>query len=467
MLVYVFYLLVAAVVGIALVNWRTALYLTILLDVARDPVRKLTEGNSVWITVSVGLIWVAIGGVVAVQERRSIVRLVRRHPQLHNALFLLCAALSLGAVVAITDSHSSMKMIAVGSASYLTLVLGILIGVAFPRNTTDVTRFLSCFCLVNAAFLLGTMCEYLHIDVPALGGIKMDWIRYHGDRTVKLISGFYRSPDVMGWHAAMVVMAAGLLGLRTRRSRLAYLGLLLWASVSVLLCGRRKMIAMPFVFAGSFWYFASQLRVRRASSERLYLPILLGILVAILFCAEELGMFADYSDYAATTVTQSVERTRHGVIDSVVGTVQQNGLFGRGLGSATQGSYYVATASPAATSGTGQEPGRAATWQEDGAGRLVMELGVPGAIGVAIALILVALRVRVSLQAVRPSPSLYQLQAGLVGIVLANLACFIISHQSFSGDPSSTCFATFFLGMCLNLPTLLPSRDSSGRGHNG
>ena len=34
-----------------------------------------------------------------------------------------------------------------------------------------------------------------------------------------MISGFYRSPDLMGWHAAMLVMFSLIMGMRSRTTQ--------------------------------------------------------------------------------------------------------------------------------------------------------------------------------------------------------------------------------------------------------
>ena len=57
----------------------------------------------------------------------------------------------------------------------------------------------------------------------------------------------------------------------------------------------------------------------------------------------------------------------------------------------------------------------------------------------------------------------FRLQAGLMSVVLGNLASFIISHQAYSGDPTSVCLVLFCLGIAFALPeVLLPKRTAAG-----
>jgi dienelactone hydrolase len=40
-------------------------------------------------------------------------------------------------------------------------------------------------------------------------------------------------------------------------------------------------------------------------------------------------------------------------------------------------------------------------------------------------------------------------------VLIANLACFLVSHQAYSGDPSSVTIVGFCLGVLLSLPQRL------------
>ena len=55
-----YYAVVMLVILIALGDWRSALYLCVLLDALRDPVRKLTEGQPVAITIAGASVWAVV-----------------------------------------------------------------------------------------------------------------------------------------------------------------------------------------------------------------------------------------------------------------------------------------------------------------------------------------------------------------------------------------------------------------------
>lgn len=438
MLGYLFYLAVASTILLAMVNWRAALYVCLVLDVVRDPVRKLAEGQSVLITQSVNVVWVAIVAGVLLQERRRIGVLVWQHPQLRTAAILLCAALVPGAVVSSVSFEGGWRIAVLGAASYLAIVPGILIGYCLVRDERDVVSFFAVYSLANSAAFVGAILEYVKAAVPGLGGIGIHWIRNREGYFVDLICGFYRSPDLLGLHAATVCMFAVVVGLmRPRGARLGWFALVPWAAFAMFLSGRRKMLAMPFIFALGLVYF--HIRSHKTSQAIKYgLVSLIGVVAVVVF-SETLGLRGTYTDYAATTVTEGSDRFSVGILNSPLTSLSQNGILGGGLGTATQGSYQVT--------------GQSLTWQEDGGGRLFVELGLPGVVLFFIAALLLIRRCRISLAMLPPGTPLFRLEVSLICILLANLASFIISHQAYSGDPSSICIVLICLGAALSLPS--------------
>ena len=54
------YLFLGGVCILALVDWKRAIYLGLLVDVLRDPVRKLSEEQPVLITIAGAVVWLLI-----------------------------------------------------------------------------------------------------------------------------------------------------------------------------------------------------------------------------------------------------------------------------------------------------------------------------------------------------------------------------------------------------------------------
>ncbi|MGP0075665.1 MAG: hypothetical protein ACLPWF_27430 [Bryobacteraceae bacterium] len=423
----------------ALVDWRRGVYACLVFDVVRDPIRKLSEGQSVTVTVVAAALWlfVFLGATFSLGPR--LFTLGQRFSCLRNVFILDLLELSQGACVSLVTLPSGWQVAAIGFASYLLPVMAVVVGYHFLLQINTMWRVMRFYCLVNGLALSGSLFEFLKIKSQALGGIKMIWLRYEPGYVVQLISGFYRSPDVMGLHAANVAMFATLLAVqRKSRYRLLWIGLLLWSSWCLLISGRRKMIGMLLVFAATY----VGLRFRHSGFSRglLFLVLLTTVSGGFYYLiAREEGL-REYVQYAGTTVSDSVERFNTNVVGGVLGTLEQAGVWGNGLGTGTQGAYYTSSTL------------RVHNWQEDGVSRILAEMGLIGAI---LVLVAVARVVQACIQALKNVPfnnPVQDLQIGLAAVIAASVASFVVSHQAFSGDPCAILFVSFLLGVFLSGP---------------
>ena len=66
---------------------------------------------------------------------------------------------------------------------------------------------------------------------------------------------------------------------------------------------------------------------------------------------------------------------------------------------------------------------------------------------------------------VPPDHPISELQIGLVGVIAATAASFIISHQAFSGDPCSMLFVAFLLGVMLSGPVQVNRETMAWQQH--
>jgi hypothetical protein len=125
------------------------------------------------------------------------------------------------------------------------------------------------------------------------------------------------------------------------------------------------------------------------------------------------------------------------------------------LGSATQGGYHAI--------GRGTKTG----WQEDGVSRVFKEFGVPGAIMIAAAAVVLGTILWQAVCLVHPRDSLQQMQIAFFSVGLANLASFAASHQQYSGDPVTSIFVAVWFGVVLGAPLVGQGRSAAlgWRGH--
>ena len=444
----VFFSAVAVSSLIALGNWRVGIYLIIVLDVLRDPVRKIASGHSMLITLSATMVWGA-ALIGSMNTDNSLFRLLQNVPRLRKTIQLFTLAVLPGFIISILANADGYKVAAIGSLTYIGPVVGLIVGYTFARDPRAVIKVLTFYTVVNAIALLGTLLEYSEIENAVLGPLPgTEWIRHQPGYIVNLISGVYRSPDVMGLHAAFVATFSMIL-LVNRRDDTKYTWVLtaILATYCVILCGRRKMIGIPIAAFITIQFFAYKYRGAGSGKMMTGLFVVLGIILISAFVMPQGIIDSEYTDYATTTVTEARERLESGLINATLKTFRQSGILGAGLGSATQGRHYV--------SSTEWQHGTAG-WQEDGISRMLVELGLPGVILMAVAL---GSLVTITLGLVRdsvPGSLAHSLQIALVGFVVANIASFMVSHQIYTGDPNAVLFVTFTLGIAWSCTRMNP-----------
>ena len=446
----IWYSFIAMACLIALADWRRGIYVGILVDVLRDPVRKLIPGQPVVITLSGAVVWLVIV-VAAILARRSDMRtMFRNYPNLRTALHLLVIALLPAFGVSAISYYRGWLMATIGAASYVIPVMGIIAGFALCEKEEHITRILRFYIFVNALMLLSVPLEYMKVDIPALGGIDATWIRYRPGVIVNLMCGWYRSPDIMGLHAAHVIMFSMLLAVRKASyARGVWVISAIWAAFCVLVSGRRKMIGIPLIFAAVFLLLGMSYRVARVNrfaGLSLLAATLGGAVMLFLWSPDE---SSDYTDYATSLFTEGGERANALIVSGTITTLKQSGIIGAGLGTATQGRYYANVQTSRSARG----------WQEDGISRLFLEFGVPGVLLLVCSLAMVVGAIAKSMKLLPPSSSEMLLQIGLIGVIAGDAASYAISHQQFSGDPVSALLVTMMIGMVLGLPASFHARQ--------
>jgi hypothetical protein len=352
-----------------------------------------------------------------------------------------------------------------GMLLYGVAIANLVLGFYYGADLNVVRRLFRWHVLVTAAMVVGVVLEYREVfpDWYALGTQAMGntWIRHIPGRQIRMIAGFYRSPDIMGWHATTAALLAMLLALtsRTVAARALWLCLSGWSLLGTFLCGRRKFFYMiPLFLLAMTWL---SLR-RRASGMPKFAA--LGVVSMVLFLGiyTAVGPYEDVAVYYFATVGDTVRRAQDFGIGEILDTFQQFGYLGQGLGAAATGAHHLEAADD-----------RPRTWQEGGLGRLAVELGLPGLL-CAFWLAYVLLR-RLHAQARDPGAardSAGDLYMGVYALILANGTSFVISGQIF-GEPFVGFFFSLLLGVALAstppgapafAPVVLPRRPGAVGG---
>ena len=440
---------------VALIDWRRAWLLACLVGVLQDPARKLTPGQPVFMTF-------AIIGVYAMilfgSQRRIQVALrdfTRRFPNVWGSfgvvLLFLCLAAANGIL---TFGIGQWKAPLLSLFVYLAPLPGLLLGYMYTDSDERLYGFFKFYSVLTSIALLGTLFEYYRMDVPALGMVHQvgDYIRYLPGIEVRMLSGFYRAPDVMAWHASVLASIGIAMVLRTGIGRRAWPWMLVagWGFYNCMMSGRRKAIYFVAAFAAAFiWRYFRRLKAADIAA----IVVAAGIIALVVHQIRSNEESSVYAVAAATTSEELGGRLEGGLME----TLRQFGIMGAGLGVATQGVQHV----------LGREIG--VSWQEGGLGKLAVELGLPGLFAVAIfAFIMLRMIYRISGLPDQPWSSQVG-RATLFGLIIANIANFLASAQTYS-DPVITILTCFFVGCMFATVTLderttasAPAVDTSAR----
>jgi hypothetical protein len=432
-----FLLLVAAGVAVALVEWRLGLLAMVVVAMVQDPVRKMMPGAPGLLVLSAAMVWGAavIGAVLGRQIQWPQFR--RHNPGVASAIIVFAVSLVPAAIRSSLYSAGSWQITLVGLLIYGSLLLGMLLGVFYPRTGRDIYRLLAWYCVLSALAVSGGLLEKMGYRHASIGTESMgfSWVTYRmGSDPVHMLAGFFRGPDVQGWHGSMLVMLSLVLAVYSKRwMRGLWLLTAAVGGMGVLVCGRRKMVSMLPVFLLVYLV----LNIRHGRFRQLGWALAAVVLVCTLGqqVYRVVGVDEVVMRFYGTALDTARDDIQRQGVESVFGTYQQAGFFGYGLGMATQGTHHIAADRPR-------------VWQESGPSKLMAELGVPGFVGFIILGVALLRALAVDLRRAADS-SLYAVFSGLAAVVIANGAAGIVSAQIF-GDPFVAAFLSLLIGIVLS-----------------
>lgn len=428
--IFIFFVFVGTV--IAFLNWRYGLLIASLVGLLADPVRKMSETRTVYFTLAIAPIYAAMFlNLIATQSEPW--RLFRDFPLLKLGVGLLAVVTGVAALVCLLNFGSvALLLIPLGLVSYFGSFPALVLGYYLIQRPAQLRWMFALAVLMSSLLMTGALFEYWGYEWDVLGTLERTvWLHHYGwGQYVRMISGFFRSPEILGWHSAMVTMLSITLFLTVRNRSAAVIWLLpgVWGLVCCLLSGRRKMVAMVLVFAAVLVF---RLFRQRRTSVGVVVCVAAGLLLlGSVYYITRIERGSSYVELNATAFNaEGQERVESSFYGSITETVKQAGFFGYGLGTISQGAQHLQIERPF-------------TWQESGLGKVVGELGVPGLI---VFIIFGGILVNASLVAVRASvrvPRMEVLGTCLFAMLVANGSCFIVAIQVY-GDP----FISYLMGL--------------------
>jgi hypothetical protein len=417
--------------------WRTGPFLAIASAFLQEPLRKVMPGAPVILVLAPAVIWLcSLAGAMAAREIRW-TAFAEDLPNVNRAILLMAMIMAVGFARTALFAPGAWKLAMLGLLTNAGLLAGLIYGYAFPRAERDILRVLQAYVLFSAASMAGGVLEHVGVQHVVLGSgvFGADWVTHRTGEAVRMLSGFFRSPDVFGWHAAMLVMLGVTLSARLHGGqRWFWVALSVTGAIGAVLCARRKMFAMlPIYIAVVLLMHLLQGHVRRA---RVLVGLLLLLTIGGVVMYEAFGRAREAEHYYATTTQDAAARFLRDGVGSVLETLEQAGPAGYGLGMATQGARYV------------EIENRPRVWQEGALDKLAAELGVPGLAG--MLLLVLALGVAMVSQAQRLSAApIASSLAGLIAVQVSNASASIVSGQIL-GDPFIAIFLPMLAGFCLS-----------------
>jgi hypothetical protein len=442
--------------GICVANWRLGFLICIIVGCLQDPIRKIVPGEPVYFTSAI-LIYVAATclGAYLAGRRFSLRPIHAWNNSLKNPLMLFMALVVIQSVVTFIKFGSPI-LATIGFAAYVTPVPGILLGYHFARREQETYRFMKVYLALNVIMVAGVYLSYFGYDWQMLSSVGEDLIVYNLEKGALLLRpGFFRAAEVAAWHAGTSICLLIVMFMTLKRHillKLATGGLILFFWGALLFTGRRKFIMEIMIFLCV--YGVLLLLVRKKVSKTVRTSFLLAIAVGVAmagyvtFAPEAMRDEIDpYYERSATVGADATDRASLMTSESFNDILEQNGPWGAGAGTGSQGAQYFG-------GGTNIVGGAA----EGGLGKIVAELGLPG---IALILWLAFALGRYFWSIIREVKKTdferASLTFGFIAMLAANAFVFVTAHQIF-GDPFVLTLLGFLIGIVMAVPRMVPLR---------
>jgi hypothetical protein len=428
---------------VALYNWRLGLLLAIAAGMLQDPVRKVAPGTPAYLTLSflpiyfvmLGKLWSSVRLGAAVQ---------RFYPQLRSPTLLFSTSLLASTAQTMSYGAAALALALLGLFSYAGGLPAVFLGFFLVRRDfRELDGPLLAVVILMALMLVGAPLEHFgyKFSRPWLGMVatKGAWRRWYSDTEwVEMISGFHRSPEIMGWHAATLVILCTYLMARRPALTLAWALLAAWGFSCVLLSGRRKMFLLVVIFLGVF-LLLSRGRHRRVLVFCLGLAAVAGALLLPHLVDDR------YVATAQSSLPSAGTRVAGHAFTGPLWLLGNVGLFGYGVGTKTQGAQHLKIDIDTPL-------------MEGGLEKVMIEVGIAGTLALVLVFIALLRCVWVNFRRARAAGVDQTPLAALLAFVVANAATFLVAFQIY-GDPLVVVLVGLALGVLLSGSRLAAQRQ--------
>lgn len=434
---------------VCLSDWRRGIYVVALAGFLQDPIRKMIPGEPVAFTMIAPVLFgICVLSAILAGEELNLRDLSRFSPVLFlpAVLFVGWVGLSVGTAFLHT---SNLILAGIGAMAYLAPIPGLMLGYRFAKAPGDVLNLMMFYVVVAAFFAISLFLETSGVLWATLGSVGEDFVFFPQSGGMAVLrSGFFRSPEVAGWHIAAAICFLVIVGIARRQDWLFFAFAIVVVALvlpSLVLTGRRKFLVEISMFMA---FAAALVTYFRSGAGRLAMVFAIAAVIsAVVFyyvSSNELpGEWAAYMDRSASTPSDSGGRLTHMTVDMFQYVIRQNGFFGSGAGTGSQGAQHFG--------GGAVLVGAAA---EGGLGKVLAELGVPGLLLLAWILAAAGVYIWKEARTVRNEENVAALTYGVFAFLAANAIVFTTAHQIF-GDVNILILLGLLLGMLFRAPYLL------------
>lgn len=414
---------------ITLNNWRNGIYVVIAIGLLQDPFRKLTPGLPPYYVVWAAAVFAIVVFVAYVRHASGrFSHLYLYSKDLRNAWLFFALVVLLQALHALIRWQNPL-LPTLGLLFYFGPVAALLVGIGLGRTIAAINRFMIVYVVIMLPAVLTVYLSSAYSDTwPVLkeigelaGGNQL--IIYDLGTALESYSGVFRVGEIAAWHAAT---CASFLLILVSQNKSVFIRILTAALVvlligAIVLTGRRKMLMTLTIFVIAQLGF--MVMFRRKSSRQAFTLMLFGVIgslaLTLLDPASKTGFYIQRS----VTVFEEAGERLGTAVDLLMSAIVKSSGIGLGAGVSAQGSHYVANTAP--------EIGGAG---EAGLGKIVLELGVPGAFAVLALAFLVSRRIFRCLRILaRTNDRLFFYSASFSAMLVANMATFLVATQVY-GD---------------------------------
>jgi hypothetical protein len=443
--------------GICVAHWRIGVLLCIVVGCLQDPIRKIIPGEPPYFTLAI-LIYVSAAclGAYLAGRRFSLRPIHAWNNSLKSPLTWFMVLVVIQSVVTFIRFGSPI-LAAIGFLAYVTPVPGILLGYQFARRKQETYKFIKVYLALTVIMVAGVYLSYFGFDWKILSSVGEELFVYNVEKGALLLrSGFFRAPEVAAWHAATSICFLVVMFMTLKRHVLLKLAtgvLIIFFWGALLFTGRRKFVMEIIIFLCA--YGALLLLVRKKVSKTLRTSFLLAIVVGVAmagyvtFAPEAIRDEIDpYYNRSATVGADATGRASMMTSESFYYILAQNGPWGSGAGTGSQGAQYFG--------GGSDIVGGAA---EGGLGKIVAELGLPGIVLILWLAIGLARYFWAIIRDVKQTDfERASLIFGFIAMLIANAFVFVTAHQIF-GDPFVLILLGFLVGIVMAVPQMVALRS--------